>query len=125
MLTLLILALIVAICLLGYVKNNNHALENIGMVALVFFTSCFIDFSITHFPPLAYQKQLKIETWYQSITQAIAEDSQNTVVLAGEIAEYNSEVLKGRYAMHSAWLSFQEYSFWDDIPLIGLEGEFE
>ena len=125
MLTILFLLLATFLCFVGYDKTYSEFFSIGGFMCfgteLLF---CILLF-FTHIPPIAKQKQIEVMAKYQTITQAIAEDSQNTVVLAGEIAEYNSEVLKGRYAMHSAWLSFQEYSFWDDVPLIGLEGEFE
>ena len=61
------------------------------------------------------------EERYKAVAYSCQVHPENTVILSKEIAEYNSDVLEGRLAMDNFWLSFFDYDFYYDLPLIETE----
>ena len=69
-------------------------------------------------PSSVKNKRIDLETRYSSLTYALKQDDSKSALLAGDIAAYNSEVLRGRSNLHNIWLRDYQYPFWDEIPLI-------
>ena len=76
---------------------------------------------VTHIPLQVKNKRLDYEQRYQTITDVIRRDEKNSIVIAGEIADYNAEIMQGRNNMHDPWIGIMQYQFWDDLPLIEYE----
>ena len=66
-------------------------------------------------------KLTEYEERYKAIAYSCQSNPENVVILSKEIAEYNSDVLKGRLEMDNFWLSFFDYDFYYDLPLIETE----
>lgn len=63
----------------------------------------------------------KYEHQYNSIMYAFDANPNNMIILADDVADYNSEVLKGRLLQDSVWLGILNYDFYYDLPIIELD----
>lgn len=71
-------------------------------------------------PYFREQKKIDFEQRYQSIMFCIEHENFGTTSLASDIAEYNSEILRGRMNQNSAWFSVITYDFYEELTLIEL-----
>ena len=90
----------------------------LGTIATIMLVGCIF----THIPFCKNQELIEYKQKYISITQAINTDVSNTIILADQIAKYNSDVLKGRMMQDSVWFNWLDYDFYYDLPLIELNG---
>lgn len=91
----------------------------VGMI----FVGLSIVAIIIKVPYFREQKKIEFEQRYQSIMFCIEHEKIGTTSLASDIAEYNSEVLKGRMDQNSAWFSVITHDFYEELPIIEIEME--
>jgi len=89
-----------------------------GIITTFMLISCIF----VHIPFCKNQRLIEYEQKYITITQAINTDVSNIIILADQIAEYNSDILKGRMMQDSKYFNVLNYDFYYDLPLIELNG---
>ena len=94
---------------------------SVGVVAIGVWAFFFILALIVHNDFIRERRLTEYEERYNAIAYSCQSHPENMVILSQEIAEYNSDVLKGRLEMDNFWLSFFDYDFYYDLPLIETE----
>ena len=94
---------------------------SVGVVAIDAWAFFFILALIVHNDFIRERRLTEYEEQYKAVAYSCQVHPENTVILSKEIAEYNSDVLEGRLAMDNFWLSFFDYDFYYDLPLIETE----
>lgn len=126
MLLLIILAVIAVLSF--YIAYKSYCDGIVGMIALLVGLCATAAFAIFFVLALSahsnFERECKLteyEERYKAIAYSCQSNPENVVTLSEEIAEYNSDVLKGRIEMDNFWLSFFDYDFYYDLPLIETE----
>lgn len=124
MVILVILAVIAASSIL-YVNKSKHTSEIIDDIAAGAFVlssaALFVLVLISTFTKSDYcetNEYNKLNEQYKAIISVCNSDKKNIVLLANDIAEYNSKILNGRMAMDSIWFSLYNCECYYDLPLI-------
>ena len=122
---LVLLTIITVLFLVIGFKNIKHELIAITLCLLsavigMMLLGLSIFAIIIKVPYVREQRKIEFEQRYQSIMFCIEHENFGTTSLASDIAEYNSEVLKGRMDQNSAWFSVITYDFYEELPLIEL-----
>jgi len=126
---LIILVLItIALFWIGFKVGNEVGATfcSGGVLAGVVFFVLLVNGLCTYSSYYRKREYTELKEKRNSIMYCIHSNSENTAVLSEEIAEYNAEVLNGRLAMENPWVSFFNYDFYYELPLIetgGLKGE--
>ena len=94
---------------------------SVGVVAIDAWVFFFILALIVHNDFIRERRLTEYEERYNAIAYSCQSHPENMVILSQEIAEYNSDVLNGRLEMDNFWLSFFDYDFYYDLPLIETE----
>lgn len=122
LIALLVLACVSAVVAKHFLDDYNETAGIISAAFCTVFITCLffvgIVAIIAHIPLNVRNSRLKYEQRYQTITDVIQRDEKNSIVIAGEIADYNAEVMQGRNKMHDPWIGIMQYQFWDELPLI-------
>lgn len=126
MLLLIILAVIAVLSFYIAYKTCFDGISGIlsplvGICAAVAFAVFFILALNAHSNFCRECELTEYEERYKAIAYSCQSNPENVVILSKEIAEYNSDVLKGRIEMDNFWLSFFDYDFYYDLPLIETE----
>ena len=74
-------------------------------------------------PAFERAERIKREEQYKTIKFILETDKIPGSDIIEQITDYNSMVLKRQVNNKSVWLRAYTYDFWDDMPLIELEGE--
>lgn len=124
MIILVILAVIAASSIL-YINKSKHTsdiIDDIAAGVFVFSSALlFVLVLISAFAKSDYcetNEYNKLNEQYKAIISACNSDKNNIVLLADDIAEYNSKILNGRMAMDSIWFSLYNCECYYDLPLI-------
>ena len=125
MILIVLLVITIAAAITGKVCYEKLWSDTPGIIAsfigLIGLSALIVTGSVTfvvHIPLEAKNERLAYEQRYQTITDVITRDEKNSIVIAGEIADYNAEVMQGRNKMHDPWIGIMQYQFWDELPLI-------
>lgn len=94
-----------------------------AVVPFIGLCTCLLFIILSHNDYLIESSKIKYEQQYKALTAAIEKNEQNLILLADDIAEYNSGIINGRRAMNDFWLKDFNYDFYEDLPLIDLESE--
>ena len=123
MILVLLTILTVLFLVIGVKCNIKHELIALTLCVLsavigVILLGLSIVAIIIKVPYVREQGKIDFEQRYQAIMFCIEHENFGTTSLASDIAEYNSEVLRGRMDQNSAWFSVITYDFYEELPLI-------
>lgn len=126
---MLLLIILAVIAILGFYIAYKTYLDGVagilslfvGICATVAFAAFFVLALSVHSNFERECKLTEYEERYKAIAYSCQSNPENVVILSKEIAEYNSDVLKGRLEMDNFWLSFFDYDFYYDLPLVETE----
>ncbi len=123
---ILVICLIVSIIsyIIGHYIDSDEIEISCGFL---FICSTFIFLLLSvmaisaHNSYLKQQELSKYEITYKVIMNSINDDEIATSILAKDIIEYNNSIIEGRIAMDNEVISFYNYDFYYDLPLIEVE----
>lgn len=121
MLLLILFGILTAILVVVQIKTDSLCSFTFMLVSSAVFVMVGLVALLKNFPGNAHLEQTKAEERYAAITYAVAQERADILTVSESIANYNADVLNGRYMFHNPWTSCFSYAFWDDMPLIELE----
>lgn len=75
---------------------------------------------MVHVPMYKKSQLIKYEQQYNIISTTIKNSSGNIIALTNEIADYNSDIIKGRLYQDSIWIGILIEDIYYNLPLIEL-----
>ena len=131
MLLLIIFVVVTVACALilyygPWVINDDLPGLSLGILALISGVGAFICLCFlvgVKIPALERAERIKREEQYKTIRFILDTDKIPGSDIIEQITDYNSMVLKRQANNKSIWLRAYTYDFWDQMPLIELEGE--
>lgn len=72
---------------------------------------------------LSEQSKIKYAETRKALMYCMQTNPDSVRTLASDIADYNTEILKGRRRNASPWFDWETYDFWDELELIEMPEE--
>lgn len=127
---MIILVICLIVSIISYIIGRCIDSDEIEISCVFLFicsTFIFLLLSVmaisVHSPYLKQKELSKYEITYKVIMNSINDDEIATSILAEDIIEYNNSIIEGRIAMDNEVISFYNYDFYYDLPLIEVEKE--
>lgn len=125
---MIILVICLIVSIVSYIIGRYTDSEEIEIsCGFLFICSTFIFLLLSvmaisaHNSYFKQQELSKYEITYKVIMNSINDDEIATSILAEDIIEYNNSIIEGRIAMDNEVISFYNYGFYYDLPLIEVE----
>lgn len=125
---MIILVICLIVSIISYIIERYIDSEEIAISCIflsIWSTFIFLLLSVmaisAHNSYFKQQELSKYEMIYKVIMNSINDDEIATAILVKDIIEYNNSIIEGRIAMDNEVISFYNYNFYYDLPLIELE----
>ncbi|MBR5089239.1 MAG: hypothetical protein IK093_07420 [Ruminiclostridium sp.] len=119
----ILLISVIATIILFHFEHDAFAAVTliISVLSGVIFFVFLLLYVPVHVDYVAQKEKNKYIEQYKALMYAIEKNDNGTVLIADDIARYNSEIINGRIAMKDDIRKDFNFDFYEDLPLIELE----